>query len=72
MLTIEGVQDFLRGVIAEGRLEGQTLRLRDAQRAAALLMRAAEEAGDETAARSFRLLAAQAANDQEELQDDEA
>lgn len=65
MLSTEGILEYLRGAIAEGRLAGNTVTLRDAQRVAGFLMLAAEEAGDQAAARSFRLLAAEAANRQE-------
>lgn len=65
MLTVEDIKEYLRHVLAEELLEGNALRLRDTQRAAGLLMRAAEWAGDEEAARSFRLIAAEAANHRE-------
>lgn len=71
MLTTEGILDYLRGAIAEGRLAGRDVNLRDAQRVAGFLMLAAEEAGDQVAARSFRLLAAEAANRQEAAGDDD-
>lgn len=71
MLTIEGVLDYLRGAIAEGRLEGNTVSLRDAQRVAGFLMLAAEATGDQAAARSFRLLASEAANRQEQAGDED-
>jgi hypothetical protein len=64
-LTIEGVLAYLREVVAEGRLAGNSVSLRDAQRVAGFLMLAAEQAGDRAAARSFHLLAAEAANRQE-------
>jgi hypothetical protein len=65
MLTTEGILEYLRGAIAEGRLAGNSVNLRDAQRVAGFMMLAAEEAGDQATARSFRLLAAEAANRQE-------
>lgn len=71
MLTTEGILEYLRGAIAEGRLAGNSVNLRDAQRVAGFLMLAAEEAGDQAAARSFRLLAAEAANRQEAGSDDD-
>jgi hypothetical protein len=65
MLTTEEIMDYLRGVIAEGRLAGNSVSLHDAQRVAGFLMLAAQEAGDQTSARRFRVLAAEAANRQE-------
>lgn len=65
MLTTEGILDYLREAIAEGRLAGNSVNLRDAQRVAGFLMLAAQAAGDQAMARSFRLLASDAANRQE-------
>lgn len=70
MLTTEGILEYLRGAIASGRLAGNTVNLRDAQRVAGFLMLAAEAAGDQATARSFRLLASEAANRQDSPEHD--
>ncbi|NTV62734.1 MAG: hypothetical protein HGA65_04245 [Oscillochloris sp.] len=67
MLSINQIIAFMEREIAQDRLEGRRDDLRQIQYAAGLLMRAAEDAGDKESARRFRLVAAQAANVQEEL-----
>jgi hypothetical protein len=67
MLSIDQIITHMEREIARGRLEGKREELRQLQYAAGMLMRAAEGAGDKESARRFRLVAAQAANVQEEL-----
>jgi hypothetical protein len=67
MLTIDQIIAHMEREIAQGRLEGRREELRQLQYAAGMLMRAAEGGGDKDSARRFRLVAAQAANVQEEL-----
>jgi hypothetical protein len=68
MLTIDQIIDHMEREIAQDRLEGRRDALRQLQYAAGILMRAAEGNGDKESARRFHLLAAQAANVQEELE----
>lgn len=68
MLSIDQIIEHMEGEIARDRLEGRREELRQIQYAAGLLMRAAEGAGDKESARRFRLVAAQSANAQEELE----
>ncbi|MEI8305776.1 MAG: hypothetical protein WCF99_01805 [Chloroflexales bacterium] len=67
MLTIDQIIEHMEREIAQGRLEGRREALRQLQYAAGMLMRAAESVHDKDSARRFRLVAAQAANVQEEL-----
>jgi len=67
MLTIDTIFEFVERVIAEDRLSGNRAGLKNAQIAAGLLMAAANYAGDKDSARRFRILAAEAANKNEEL-----
>jgi hypothetical protein len=67
MLTTENILDFMERVIAEDRLSGNRAGLRNTQIAAGFLMAAANYAGDKDAAHKFRVLAAEAANKNEEL-----
>lgn len=67
MLTTEQILEYLERVIAEDRLSGNRAGLKSAQTAAGFLMSAANYAGDKAAAQRFRVLAALAANKNEEL-----
>jgi hypothetical protein len=67
MLTTEKLIEYIEKVIAEDVLSGDRLGLKNTQRAAGFLMSAAEYAGDKELARRFRILAAQAANKDEQL-----
>jgi hypothetical protein len=67
MVTTEQIIDFLERVIAEDRLAGNRIGLKNAQVAAGFLMAAANYADDKETARRFRVLAAEAANKNEEL-----
>jgi hypothetical protein len=67
MLTVEQIMDSLRQAIADQRQAGDINALRETQLAAGVLMNAAKWAGDKETARTFQVLAAQAANAQEEL-----
>jgi hypothetical protein len=67
MLSIDQIIDYMEREIARWRLEGKREELRHLQYAAGTLMHAAESVGDKDSARRFRLVAAQAANMQEEL-----
>jgi len=67
MLSIEQIFEFMERVIAEDRLSGNRPGLRNTQVAAGFLMAAANYAGDKESARRFRILAAEAANKNEEL-----
>ena len=66
-VTTEQIIEFLERVIAEDTLSGNRAGLKNAQTAAGFLMSAAEYAGDKDIARRFRILAAKAANKNEEL-----
>lgn len=67
MLTIDQIFEFVERVIAEDRLSGNRAGLKNTQIAAGFLMAAANYAGDTASARRFRILAAEAANKNEEL-----
>jgi hypothetical protein len=67
MLTIDQIIVHMEREIAQGRLEGRREELRQLQYAAGVLIRAAEGNNDKDSAQRFRLVAAQAANVQEEL-----
>jgi hypothetical protein len=67
MLTIDQIIVHMEREIAQNRLEGRRDELRQLQYTAGMLMHAAEEVSDKDSARRFRLVAAQAANMQEEL-----
>lgn len=69
MLTVENLVEYTQRVIAEDRLSGNRAGLRNTQYACGYIMAAAEAAGDKETARRFRILAAQAANKNEELED---
>ena len=66
-VTTDQIIEFLELVIAEDTLSGNRTGLKNAQTAAGFLMSAAEYAGDKDTARRFRILAAKAANKNEEL-----
>lgn len=70
MLTVENIIEYTQRVIAQDRLSGNRAGLRNTQYACGYLMTAAESAGDKETARRFRLLAAEAANKNEEIGDD--
>ena len=70
MLTEDQIVEYLEQTIAEGRLSGDKVGLRRTQTTAGVLMAAAQTVGDTASAQRFRLLAAQAANKQDELEAD--
>ena len=67
MLTTEQIVEYLERVIAEDSLSGNRAGLRNSQIAAGFLMAASKAAGDDVTARRLHLLAAKAANKNEEL-----
>jgi hypothetical protein len=67
MLTTDQIFEYLERVIAEDRLSGDRAGLKNAQTAAGFLMAAANYAGDKESAHRFHLLAAKAANSNEEI-----
>jgi hypothetical protein len=67
MLTTDQIFEFIERVIAEDRLSANRAGLKNTQIAAGFLMAAANYAGDKAAAKRFHILAAQAANKNEEL-----
>lgn len=70
MLTLEQVADYLTNTIAEDFLRADKLGLRRTQTTAGVLMAAGQALGDQETAHKFRLIAAQAANKQEELDEE--
>jgi hypothetical protein len=70
MITIEDVIEQLTEEIARDFLRADKLGLRRTQTAAGVLMAIAQAKGDKDTAYRFRVLAAQAANKQEELDQD--
>lgn len=71
MLTVEDIIAYLQKSIAEDHLAGDKVGLRRTQMAAGALMAAAEVNHDKDMALRFRQLAAEAANRQEDLSDDD-
>jgi len=67
MLTTDQILEFLERVIAEDTLSGNRAGLKNSQTAAGFLMAAANYASDKESAQKFRILAAKAANKNEEL-----
>lgn len=67
MLTVDQIAQYLEHTIAQDRLAGDREALRRSQLAAGVIMHAADQAGDKQTAMRFRVLAAQAANKQEEI-----
>lgn len=67
MLTVEQIMDSLRQAVATQRAAGDVTALRETQIAAGVLMNAAKWAGDKATAHTFQVLAAEAANAQEEV-----
>jgi hypothetical protein len=67
MITVEQIKEYLTSTIAEDFLRADKIGLKRTQTAAGVLMAAAESLGDKEAVHQFRLIAAQAANKQEEL-----
>jgi len=67
MLTSDQILEYLERVIAEDALSGNRAGLKNSQTAAGFLMAAANYAGDKETAYKFRVLAARAANKNEEL-----
>jgi len=65
MLTAEQIFEYLERVIAEDRLTGNRIGLKNAQVAAGFLVAAAKNAHDDESARKFQILGAQAANNRE-------
>jgi hypothetical protein len=70
MLTLEQVADYLTNTIAEDFLRADKLGLRRTQTTAGVLMAAGQALGDQETTHKFRLIAAQAANKQEELDEE--
>jgi hypothetical protein len=66
MLTIEQIIAYIERTIAEDTLSGNSLGLKNTQRAAGFLMNAANANGDKELARKLQILAARAANKAEE------
>lgn len=66
-MTTEQIQDYLERMIAERRLSGDRAGLKELQTAAGVLMAAAQDAGAKNLAFRFQVLAAEAANQREEL-----
>jgi hypothetical protein len=71
MVTVAQIIEYAERVIAEDRLSGNRAGLVNTQRACGFLMTAANAAGDKETARRFQILAAQAANNNAALGDDE-
>jgi hypothetical protein len=71
MLTIDQIIEYMERVIAEDRLSANSVGLKHTQTAAGFLMAAANYAGDKDMAYKFRVLAAEAANKNEELSGDD-
>jgi hypothetical protein len=67
MMTSEDVIAYLERVIAEDYQSRNRAGLRNSQTAAGVLMTVANNSGDKATAYRFRVLAAQAANKNEEL-----
>lgn len=67
MITVEQIKEYLTSTIAEDFLRADKPGLKRTQTTAGVLMAAAESLGDKDTAYQFRLIAAQAANKQEEL-----
>jgi hypothetical protein len=67
MVTTNQILEYLELLIAERRLSGDHVGLKELQTAAGFLMAAANYAGDKDTALRFRVLAAKAANQREEL-----
>ena len=70
MLTISQVIEYTERVIAEDFLSGNRVGLKNTQIAAGFLMAAANYHGDKEMAFKFRVLAAEAANKNEDLSGD--
>lgn len=66
MVTTEQIYEFFEKLIAEGRLQGNQVNLKQVQSTAGMIMNAAEAYGDKETARRFQILAARAANKHEE------
>lgn len=66
-LTVEQIVEYIERVIAEDTLSGNRVGLLNTQRAAGFLKAAAEAYGDKELARRLHLLAAAAANKNEDL-----
>lgn len=69
MLTVEQIMDSLREAIATQRDAGDVHALRETQIAAGVLMNAAKWASDKETAHTFQVIAAEAANAQEEIEE---
>jgi hypothetical protein len=67
MMTVEDIFEYFNKAIAEDFLRADKLGLKRVQTAAGVLMVAAQEAGDKETMQRFRIVAAHAANKQEEL-----
>ncbi|KAB8144406.1 hypothetical protein F8S13_05910 [Chloroflexia bacterium SDU3-3] len=67
MFTVDDILAYTERVIAEDRLSANRAGLANTQRACGFLLAAAQAAGDKDTARRFQVLAAQAANFNEQL-----
>lgn len=67
MLTPDQIMEYLRQTIATQRHAGDVHALRETQLIAGVLMEAAKAARDKQTAFQFQVIAAEAANAQEEL-----
>lgn len=72
MLTVDQIIEFMEHTIAEDFLAGNKVGLKHTQTAAGTVMAAAEWVQDKGTASRFRLVAAQAANKLEEIEQTEA
>jgi len=67
MVTTDQIYEYLETLVAEGKLQGKSVSLKQVQATAGLLMSAAQYYGDKASAQRFQFLAARAANKHEEL-----
>lgn len=72
MLSMDQLVEYFNDQIAHGFLEGKATELRHLQAAAGVIMAAAEANHDSPTATRFRIVAAQAANKLEELENNNA
>lgn len=69
MVTVEQIMDSLRQAIASQREASDVAGLRETQIAAGVLMNAATWVHDKETAHTFQVIAAEAANAQEDIED---
>ncbi|NJP07597.1 MAG: hypothetical protein HC837_19260 [Chloroflexaceae bacterium] len=68
IITTEQIAEYMERMIAEDFLAGNTARIHRIQIAAGVIMDAAESFGDKDGTYKFRVVAAHAANKQEEIE----